>query len=476
MSSEPERPVEKLLRACAKERRDQAGSSWEIHPAARRLLQQEVARLLGRRPGTKETIVGWLPGQWWLRLVAGLAVMVMLGVAAWLLVPSLSPRKNESLLAKNEPPQSSLASKLPQISVSDESARKVVESDKRADRSKEPLADNAIVTQRAEALDSAARDSSVGKDGLLAGEPLMAKKELSGVTPNRSANSLEDSTRSASSGLAPAALAESQSPGFAQRYGLSRGIQPASGPPSAAASLGVAMPNPETPLALVKESPKPPSAIPAQPSSVQDGPSTDLVRYGFFAGVQTPINKSRVFQQLTQRASGTAANGASAGRNVRIDKVLVSFRVEQSGREFRIIDSDDSVYIGQVQESESTQLMRAAPASERRERSAKGLGSATRQAEPLGQKPATACIFQVSGTNISSNQRVVFSGSLSYGTNGWALFGTNGVETLGDLGASNVSAVLSQPNLHLSGKAVIGRDQEVEIEAMSAPPPQQNKP
>jgi hypothetical protein len=41
---EPERKIEKWLRAFAKKRREQAGESMELRPAARQLLQREIAR------------------------------------------------------------------------------------------------------------------------------------------------------------------------------------------------------------------------------------------------------------------------------------------------------------------------------------------------------------------------------------------------------------------------------------------------
>ena len=49
MANEPERPIEKLLRAAAKKRRDEAGAPFELHPADRRLLQGEVARQFASR-------------------------------------------------------------------------------------------------------------------------------------------------------------------------------------------------------------------------------------------------------------------------------------------------------------------------------------------------------------------------------------------------------------------------------------------
>ena len=45
---EPERDIEKTLRAYAKKRREEAGAPAEMHPATRRLLQGEVARLRGK--------------------------------------------------------------------------------------------------------------------------------------------------------------------------------------------------------------------------------------------------------------------------------------------------------------------------------------------------------------------------------------------------------------------------------------------
>ena len=41
---EPERKIEKLLRAYAQKRRAAAGDPLKLHPATRRLLQDEVSR------------------------------------------------------------------------------------------------------------------------------------------------------------------------------------------------------------------------------------------------------------------------------------------------------------------------------------------------------------------------------------------------------------------------------------------------
>ena len=46
MPPDPNQKMEELLKACAKQRREQAGAPFELHPATRRLLQGEVRRLM----------------------------------------------------------------------------------------------------------------------------------------------------------------------------------------------------------------------------------------------------------------------------------------------------------------------------------------------------------------------------------------------------------------------------------------------
>jgi hypothetical protein len=92
---EPERKIEKLLRAYAKKRRAQAGDSLKLHPATRRLLQGEVAR---RKPksgddkGVSVTLWELFRQRW--ALFAGFALLVFFGAA--LLLPALNSAKKKS--------------------------------------------------------------------------------------------------------------------------------------------------------------------------------------------------------------------------------------------------------------------------------------------------------------------------------------------------------------------------------------------
>src|SRR5258708_35343746 len=94
MPLEPERDIEKTLRDYAKRRWEQAGTPPPMHPATRRLLQGEVARLKNRRP---PAAASWSQLLWgsWPRILVNAAV-AMLVVAAVLFLPMLTKNKNAS--------------------------------------------------------------------------------------------------------------------------------------------------------------------------------------------------------------------------------------------------------------------------------------------------------------------------------------------------------------------------------------------
>src|SRR5947207_2530344 len=98
---EPERPIEKLLRAWAKKRRQDAGSPPDLHPATRRLLQGEVTRKFGKSERQPRSFSERLAALW-PRLAWGLGVFAVLAAAAWLVQPGLNKPRNNLSLAKNE--------------------------------------------------------------------------------------------------------------------------------------------------------------------------------------------------------------------------------------------------------------------------------------------------------------------------------------------------------------------------------------
>src|ERR1051325_2069206 len=86
MPDEPQRESEKALQTWAKKRRDEAAPA-ELHPATRRMLQGEVARVYGQQrkaadiPPSRSWLAVWFPR---LALAGGaIAAAVVLAVVLW---------------------------------------------------------------------------------------------------------------------------------------------------------------------------------------------------------------------------------------------------------------------------------------------------------------------------------------------------------------------------------------------------------
>src|SRR3954447_19699208 len=90
MSTEPERDIEKQLKTYARQRRKDAGADMELHPATRRLLQGEVARL---SPKTSENLNRTtLLSRFWPRLAFAGSIFILLGIGTWALLQDHSSK------------------------------------------------------------------------------------------------------------------------------------------------------------------------------------------------------------------------------------------------------------------------------------------------------------------------------------------------------------------------------------------------
>ncbi len=82
MSSEPNSPMDPLLRELARKRREQSGAPTSLHPANRRVLQAEVRAVHGGKGGKGEK-----PSAWWFRWQSwaglGTAAVALLALAFW---------------------------------------------------------------------------------------------------------------------------------------------------------------------------------------------------------------------------------------------------------------------------------------------------------------------------------------------------------------------------------------------------------
>lgn len=91
---EPERHIEKLLRAYAKKRSAQAGDAFKLHPVTRRQLHDAVAKQFAEEPEAEESVSLWqLFRQQWAFL---LMFVFVLFFGASLLLPALSKAKMKS--------------------------------------------------------------------------------------------------------------------------------------------------------------------------------------------------------------------------------------------------------------------------------------------------------------------------------------------------------------------------------------------
>jgi hypothetical protein len=99
---EPDRKIEKLLRAYAKKRRGQAGDSFKLDPATRRILQNEIS---GRAPSSEDdedTMSLWelLRRHWRFFLGFGVCIFIL----ASLILPAVyTARKRANLSMLSEP-------------------------------------------------------------------------------------------------------------------------------------------------------------------------------------------------------------------------------------------------------------------------------------------------------------------------------------------------------------------------------------
>lgn len=93
--------MDELLKSYARKRQDEAGAPAEMHPATRRLLQAEIARL---RPEPSAPKAAWWQNlvTLWPRLAFAAGVFVALGIATWQLTDSGGKAGFESQLAKQE--------------------------------------------------------------------------------------------------------------------------------------------------------------------------------------------------------------------------------------------------------------------------------------------------------------------------------------------------------------------------------------
>ena len=94
MAAEPEKRIEESLHAYARKRREDAGAPMEMHPATRRMLQGEVAKLKAAQPPERRA---WWQSFFlvWPRFTGAVGMFAVLAVGVWVFMQSEGRRSSE---------------------------------------------------------------------------------------------------------------------------------------------------------------------------------------------------------------------------------------------------------------------------------------------------------------------------------------------------------------------------------------------
>src|SRR5712692_1133074 len=108
MPDEPNRKMDELLKSYAKKRRADAGAPLELHPATRRLLQSEVARL---RPGRAPDSSRWIHSltRFWPIIGFSVSILAVLGLVSRSIIQR-TPREARFAKAGDKPAGNRFAS------------------------------------------------------------------------------------------------------------------------------------------------------------------------------------------------------------------------------------------------------------------------------------------------------------------------------------------------------------------------------
>jgi len=493
---DPERPIEKLLRQAAEARRTQAGTPQELHLANRRMLQSEIARKFASAvPHRRSFFELYMP-----RLAWSAAVIVGVGLAASLMLPRKNPPRQEMLFAKNDRVTGTANEPKPaSASAASESlaqSQVVAPSEQRVDSSALAAANSARLADAERDKDSVSlerrRVEPERSQPLAMNEPAATppqplpreegRREGEGTVRQPTDAQLHTATSTAGGSLAVAKQKEQLADRYAtatppqtpvteekmvqRRYGLAG---PAQSSPPPAASAGTAGVGASTAMKLNDETAKAEHANKSVPTAAAPASSSLGVQLKSAASADLTKRSPAPVAQATQKfVQATLNKTLELAQKSTISKpILFSFELQQLGREVRIIDSDGSVYSGSFQPpetfneldstvSEKAAVTRSLQTTEAQAERKKGLADSKL---PIDMSYS----FKVSGTNQTLKQIVTFTGEVLAPTNALSLIGPAG--TVNGNRTAELHPLPLQ-NSRVSGKAVIGTNNEVEVNAI----------
>ena len=363
--SELERPIEKLLRASAEERRRKAGGPFELHPATHRLLQGEVARQYRHPAPATAPQRQWF--QFWPRLAWSLGTFLVLGMAAFITWQSHQSARED------------------QLSVADRSVTNTNQSAKNeaaialAPTPFAPTAEAPTARPTPVRVPGAEVASSIDPESQ---PPPAAIPPRTAPGPTRSASrTLESEVTKTKTTDKAAVLADAS----ARRSDATA--------PSAS-SPGQKLPG-------IRSEPSTLSAAAAPAATVPMTATSGAADRGRAVALAEP-SQAYMFHNQIQTPPVT--------------NTLVAFTVEQNGTDLKVIDADGSVYTGQVLVADMLPVPQSRVVQSRQFGAGGGVGNEVLRSQTPAQSQSqfmnqNVLNFRVAGTNRSLNQNVVFTGN-----------------------------------------------------------------
>jgi hypothetical protein len=456
---EPERKIEKLLRAYAKKRRDGTGDAFALHPATRRRLQAEVDRQFAG-PSEEESVSLWqLFRQQW-ALLAGFALVIFF--VATMFLPALSKAKLKTQSA-------SAMSNLKQIGVAAQIA--AVDNNGRLPATLNELTNNHLLSEKV------LTDPVSGKQFMFAG----GGEKLDTLASNAVLAYSPEDKKGRAVLLADGSV---QMMSRTQFDDLERRTLNAPTAPTEVADMRREIAgNSQSSDKLASDRPDLPVAAPTVSSgtfalnglngSVGGGNNFALENQGLAVATVTPAAApvKHLFKD-TERAKSEALDMNSNSQKFRnavanTAPVLASFELQQNGSSLAVVDADGSVYQGS--------LLTNNPVSQSQAPTAMLRGTTQNQVSP-GAKNEDAAgnnfYFRVSGQNRTSKQNVVFSGSLiplaGDAVNSQAAATANNSAVAGEMSQAQNAALFS--NSRIAGTATVDTTNQIEVNAMPMTP------
>ena len=503
MPSEPDNKMDDLLKTYAKKRRDEAGGPFELHPAARKLLQAEAAKL---RPKAPERGGSWFSAllAFWPRYALATTVLVVLGIGAWTFFRFEEQPKQMALFdAEENAPRPEPARAVENAEKKEGEVRQFREvaggereSVRRPANGPSPVEKQVALREEASVRLKAVADESKAKRNtteLAANEALQKNRALNRpalaappastpepapirapVSPAETATTLNLASADAKD---KGAFKGAQAP--YENYSKLPQLQ--AGAAAANAQNAPAFRTTEAD-ALARQNSLAPAAQPTPPASVvsrtaggptgQASPQTTAAtgadrfysRQGAVAQTSQSTTQSRnrfsQVQSIGRAASPTQTGGAAA-------PVLAEFDFEQTGNRVRVVDADGSVYDGQIED--------AAKADDNSKERARRDAAQTVELRKAGTKqtafvdgvPADfpAWNFRASGTNRTLQQAVTINGVLfATATN----LGGQTVQTArGALQTTQQPANAAVPSVQrIQGRVQVGTGAETQLDAV----------